>query len=210
MGETLQDRLKNPPTTYQGGQVGACTLIPSKWLREAADALDAKDARIAQLEAELERRDLYRGSDGCSTGDCPHDSVHECTAAQGAIIQEQSALIAKLEAYLAEARGVVERLPDTHDEKPIVEGDDVWWVVPEDPEYWGYAIGEPVEFIVASTRLGIDFVEYNGTHTVMLQDGPECGNKDLYSTREAALADWHEDELGVFRRTLPDASGGGA
>jgi hypothetical protein len=65
--------------------------------REAAGRLEALQARVDALEAEIARRDESYGCDGCSTGDCPHDTVQECADAMSKIIQEQSATIAGLQ-----------------------------------------------------------------------------------------------------------------
>jgi len=49
--------------------------------------------KIEELEAEIARMRSFIGCDGCSTGDCPHDTVHDCVKAQGAIIEAATAEI---------------------------------------------------------------------------------------------------------------------
>lgn len=61
------------------------------------DTIMAAAKEIERLRAEIARRDLFAGCDGCSTGDCPHDTVHECCASQAATIREQAAVIASLD-----------------------------------------------------------------------------------------------------------------
>ena len=55
------------------------------YVQEASDYLQAKD-----------RARDFEGCDGCSTGDCPHNNVNHCVAAQGKIIAEQAAEIERL------------------------------------------------------------------------------------------------------------------
>jgi hypothetical protein len=73
------------------------TYTLAKTARTVADRLEALQARVVALEAEIARRDKSYGCDGCSTGDCPHDTVQECADAMSKIIQEQSATISGLQ-----------------------------------------------------------------------------------------------------------------
>ena len=86
---------------------------------------------------------------------------------------------------IAELEAIVAKLPKTADGVPITPGMEVWWIVDEDPEYWGESIGTPTKRHVVTTCFGLGFPEYKGTHTVQMDD-LECGNFDLHSTREAA------------------------
>ena len=61
---------------------------------------------IADLRAEISRRDQFRGCDGCSTGDCPHDTVQECADAQAVTIAEQAAEIERLADLIVELEGI--------------------------------------------------------------------------------------------------------
>lgn len=59
--------------------------------------LDLREAdEIDELKKEIEHRDGFIECDGCSTGDCPHDSDRMCIVAQGKIIAEQSAVIQRI------------------------------------------------------------------------------------------------------------------
>ena len=70
-----------------------------------ARELNTLRPEIVQLKAEVERLKAFQGCDGCSTGDCPHDSVHDCVAAQGKIIEADTAEIERLKAQIAQLRG---------------------------------------------------------------------------------------------------------
>lgn len=57
------------------------------------------------------------GCDGCSTGDCPHESVHECVQAQARIIAATEARVRELETVLrtlAQAEHEYRRAHDLH------------------------------------------------------------------------------------------------
>lgn len=65
-----------------------------QWLAE----IQKRDAEITRLRteladvrAEIERRDSYRGCDGCSTGDCHHENTRFCMMSQAKVIAEQEA-----------------------------------------------------------------------------------------------------------------------
>jgi len=98
----------------------------------------------------------------------------------------QDELISR-DARVAELEAVVGRFPKTKDGVSIGTNDLVWWVVPEDSEYWGVEVGTPIELRVMSIYDGLSFEDYRGTHTIGMSD-LECGNLELYSTREAAQA----------------------
>ena len=98
---------------------------------------------------------------------------------------ENAASIVNAAAEITRLRAIVDKLPKTADGVPITPGMEVWWIVDEDPEYWGESIGTPTKRHVVTTCFGLGFPEYKGTHTVQMDD-LECGNFDLHSTREAA------------------------
>lgn len=96
--------------------------------------------------------------------------------------------LAEAEKRAEEAEAVVAKLPKTADGVPIYAGMVVWFIVLEDPEWWGVGgIGDAVEVTVHSISDGKSFDEYKGTCTVTTEDH-ECGNLEVYSTAEAALA----------------------
>lgn len=80
---------------HTDGWAVACDAF-SQWKKDKA--------RIAELEAEIKRRDSFSGCDGCSSGDCPHDTDADCIQAQSQIIAEQEAHIAKVEGDRAMCR----------------------------------------------------------------------------------------------------------
>lgn len=85
-----------------------------------------------------------------------------------------------------EPRKVLGRLPVTKDGCIIAPGAEVFWVVVEDPEYWGVkSAGDVIKQIVTTVMMGKAFKEYKGDFTIGTRD-LECGNMELYSTREAA------------------------
>jgi len=82
--------------------------------------LAAMTQRAERAEAEIKRRDSFKGCDGCSTGDCPHDNYPtDCINAQAKIIAEQEARIVKAEA-------VVGKLPRDLENNTVFVGDTVW------------------------------------------------------------------------------------
>lgn len=54
--------------------------------------------RQADRIAEIER---YDGCDGCSTGDCNHDTQEDCVLAQGRIIAEQAEELNRLKGVVS-------------------------------------------------------------------------------------------------------------
>jgi hypothetical protein len=81
-------------------------LIPSRWLREAANALDAKDAEIAELRSDNEGMLNAGGYEYLSSErDRLQREVFRLKNATDMLVKER----ADLQAQLAEARAVVER-----------------------------------------------------------------------------------------------------
>lgn len=78
--------------------------------RTAALTIEAALKRIAALEAELARRDEYNYYNACATGDCPHETVHECVKAQAELISEQNATIEEANATIAAQAQQIETL----------------------------------------------------------------------------------------------------
>lgn len=59
---------------------------------------------VARLRERLERAELYNMTDGCSTGDCPHDNVNDCVAAQAKIIGGQARELEDVREELAQVK----------------------------------------------------------------------------------------------------------
>lgn len=81
----------------------------------------------------------------------------------------------------SEFKDLLSRIPHTKDGKPILWGDKVYFPDPDkmtmDREI------DIIEGVVEAITIGVQFSEYEGTHTVMFGDY-ESGNLELYSSRE--------------------------
>ena len=85
-----------------------------------------------------------------------------------------------------ELSALLSRLPHTKDGKPILWGDKVYF---PDPDTMIYDRDmDVIEGKVEAITIGVQFSEYEGTHTILFGDY-ESGNMELYSERELVPLD---------------------
>lgn len=81
--------------------------------------LDAANDLVKKNEAQIHYFDSLYGCDGCSTGDCPHESMGDCIKAQGDLILKQQA---EIEPLYHERDKLVAELAEMTNRAVIAEG----------------------------------------------------------------------------------------
>lgn len=171
MSHELSESTINMAIARLGGMVDGQPTSRRNFLQRIDELRWIEEDR-KNLQAEIARRDRYRMSCACFTGDCDHDTHGECLRDQAAAIEEQAAYIALLESKLGRtADGVVVGAGDrVYPAYTLADGLD-----PEEAD----DIDDHAKIVLAA--------RCNESGELMV-DGDEIIISSQYSTREAAAA----------------------